>query len=317
MTSKLEQLKAMTAVVADTGDIEAIARFSPLDATTNPSLLLKAAALPQYGELLETAKRWAQQRGGSDAQQLANCNDRFAVDIGAQILGIIPGRISTEVDARLSFDTRASVERAKKLIGMYEDAGFQRERVLIKLAATWEGICAARSLEREGINCNLTLLFGFSQAAACADAGVFLISPFVGRILDWYKANTELVIDDPQDDPGVQSVTRIYHYYKQHGYRTVVMGASFRNRGEIEALAGCDRLTISPALLEELAADTAVLPRRLSPEGARSSDARLSPSEAEFRYALNADAMATDKLAEGIRNFVADQVKLETLIGSQ
>jgi transaldolase len=317
MTNKLEQLKAMTAVVADTGDIEAIRRFAPMDATTNPSLLLKAAALPQYADLLENARRWAQQRGGSDAEQLANCNDRFAVDVGAEILGIIPGRVSTEVDGRLSFNTKASIERAKKFIGMYEDAGFTRERVLIKLASTWEGICAARTLEKEGINCNLTLLFGFSQAAACADAGVFLISPFVGRILDWYKANTELVIDTALDDPGVQSVTRIYNYYKQHGYKTVVMGASFRNRGEIEALAGCDRLTISPALLEELASDNGELPRRLSPEGAHSDEGKHSPSEAEFRYELNADAMATEKLAEGIRNFVADQMKLEKLIGAQ
>jgi transaldolase len=317
MTNKLEQLKSMTAVVADTGDIDAIRRFAPLDATTNPSLLLKAAALPQYRELLEKAKRWAGQRGGSDAEQLANCNDRFAVDLGAEILGIIPGRVSTEVDARLSFNARASIERAKKLVGLYEAAGFPRERILIKLASTWEGICAARALEQDGINCNLTLLFGFGQAAACADAGVFLISPFVGRILDWYKANTELVIQSAQDDPGVQSVNRIYHYYKQHGYQTVVMGASFRNRGEIEALAGCDRLTISPALLEELASDNAELPRRLSPENARSTDAKSSPSEPEFRYELNADAMATEKLAEGIRNFVADQMKLEQLIGAQ
>lgn len=307
----------MTAVVADTGDIDAIRRFAPQDATTNPSLLLKAAALPRYRALLDNARHWAQQIGGSDAEQLANCNDRFAVDVGTEILGIVPGRISTEVDARLSFDTHSSIERAKKLIGMYEDAGFSRERILIKLAATWEGICAARTLERDGINCNLTLLFGFGQAAACADAGVFLISPFVGRILDWYKANTELAINHPHDDPGVQSVTRIYHYYKQHGYQTVVMGASFRNRGEIEALAGCDRLTISPVLLEELAADDTVLPRRLSPSNSASSDLRRSPSEAEFRYELNADAMATEKLAEGIRNFVSDQMTLESLIGAR
>lgn len=317
MKNKLEQLKTMTAVVADTGDIEAIRRFAPLDATTNPSLLLKAAALPQYSALLQNAKQWAQRAGGSNAEQLANCNDRFAVAVGTEILGIIPGRVSTEVDARLSFNSRASMERAKKLIGMYEEAGFSRERVLIKLASTWEGICAARALEQEGINCNLTLLFGFGQAAACADAGVYLISPFVGRILDWYKSNTELVINDAMDDPGVQSVTRIYHYYKQHGYQTVVMGASFRNRGEIEALAGCDRLTISPALLEELAADNEKLPRRLSPDGAYPGEYKNSVSEADFRYELNADAMATEKLAEGIRNFVADQIKLETLIGAQ
>lgn len=317
MNNKLEQLKAMTDVVADTGDIEAIRRFSPLDATTNPSLLLKAAALPQYRSLLEQAKRWANTQGGSDAQQLANCTDRFAVDIGVQILDIIPGRISTEVDARLSFDISASIERAKKLIGMYEEAGVQRSRILIKLASTWEGICAARQLEKDGINCNLTLLFSFGQAAACADAGVFLVSPFVGRILDWYKANTELVVNDAADDPGVQSVSRIYNYYKHHGYQTVVMGASFRNRGEIEALAGCDRLTISPALLEELASDDSTLPRRLSAETAHSTDLKAQPTEPEFRFDLNEDAMATEKLAEGIRNFVADQLKLEQLIGSQ
>jgi transaldolase len=317
MNSKLDQLKQMTDVVADTGDIEAIRRYAPRDATTNPSLLLKAAALPQYRALLENAKQWASDQGGSDSQQLTNCTDRFAVDLGVEILGIIPGRISTEVDARLSFNTVASIERAKKLIGMYEQAGLGRERILIKLASTWEGICAAGQLEKEGINCNLTLLFSFGQAVACAEAGVFLVSPFVGRILDWYKANTELVLNDAMDDPGVQSVTKIYNYYKHHDYKTVVMGASFRNSGEIEALAGCDRLTISPALLEELANDEADLPRRLNAAMADSKDAQSHPTEAEFRYDLNADAMATEKLAEGIRNFVADQIKLEQLIGSQ
>ncbi len=315
--SKLEQLKAMTDVVADTGDIEAIKRFAPQDATTNPSLLLKAAALPHYAELLDQAKAWAAAQGGSDREQLANCCDRFAVDVGREILEIVPGRISTEVDARLSFDTEATIERAKKLIGMYEEAGIDKQRILIKTASTWEGIRAAEQLEALGINCNLTLLFGFGQAAACADAGVFLISPFVGRILDWYKANTELNLSTAFDDPGVQSVTRIYNYYKQHGYGTVVMGASFRNAGEIEALAGCDRLTISPALLQELADDSGDLPRQLDPANARSADDRQAPSEAEFRYQLNDDAMATEKLAEGIRNFVADQIKLETLIGSR
>ena len=314
--SKLEQLKTMTDVVADTGDIEAIKRFHPQDATTNPSLLLKAAALPHYASLLDAARDWASAQGGTDREQLANCCDRFAVDVGREILAIVPGRISTEVDARLSFDSDATMERARKLIGMYEEAGIGRERILIKTASTWEGIRAAEQLEREGINCNLTLLFGFSQAAACADAGVFLISPFVGRILDWYKANTDTVIASPADDPGVQSVTRIYNYYKQHGYRTVVMGASFRNAGEIEALAGCDRLTISPALLEELAADTGELPRRLDPRTARSTEPRCSPEESAFRYELNADAMATEKLAEGIRNFVADQLRLEKLISA-
>ncbi|MCB1848346.1 MAG: transaldolase [Ottowia sp.] len=314
--SKLEQLKTMTDVVADTGDIEAIKRFHPQDATTNPSLLLKAAALPHYASLLDAARDWASAQGGTDREQLANCCDRFAVDVGREILAIVPGRISTEVDARLSFDTDATMERARKLIGMYEAAGIGRERILIKTASTWEGIRAAEQLEREGINCNLTLLFGFSQAAACADAGVFLISPFVGRILDWYKANTDKIIASPADDPGVQSVTRIYNYYKQHGYGTVVMGASFRNAGEIEALAGCDRLTISPALLEELAADTGELPRRLDPRTARSAEPRCSPEESAFRYELNADAMATEKLAEGIRNFVADQLRLEKLISA-
>ncbi len=317
MTNKLEQLKGMTDVVADTGDIEAIKQFQPVDATTNPSLLLKAAAMPQYASLLDKARQWASEQGGSNAEQLANCCDRFAVDIGLEILKLVPGRISTEVDARLSFDTAGTVERARKLIGLYADAGIGPERILIKTASTWEGIRAGEILEKAGINCNLTLLFGFSQAAACADAGVFLISPFVGRILDWHKANTDLVVSQPGDDPGVQSVSRIYGYYKQHDYRTVVMGASFRNTGEIEALAGCDRLTISPDLLQQLAADSGDLPRRLSPAQSDSSDSRCSPTESAFRYDLNADAMATEKLAEGIRNFVADQIKLESLIGAR
>jgi transaldolase len=314
MNNKLDQLKAMTTVVADTGDIEAIRRFAPVDATTNPSLLLKAAALPQYRRLLDNAKVQAKKLGGTASEQMANCCDRFAVDVGAEILGIIPGRISTEVDARLSFNTLASIKRAKKLVHMYEQAGFGRERILIKLASTWEGICAARQLEQDGINCNLTLLFSFGQAAACADAGVFLISPFVGRILDWYKGNTDMLILSGLDDPGVKSVTRIYNYYKEHNFQTVVMGASFRNTGEIEALAGCDRLTISPALLEELEADHGQLPRQLSAANASTDEAKIKPAEDEFRYDLNGDAMATEKLAEGIRNFVADQVKLEKLI---
>jgi len=317
MGNKLDQLKAITDVVADTGDIEAIRRFHPLDATTNPSLLLKAAALPHYASLLDTARAWANAQGGNSAAQLANCCDRFAVDVGREILGIIPGRISTEVDARLSFNSQATMERARKLIGMYEEAGIGRQRILIKTASTWEGIRAATQLEKEGINCNLTLLFGFSQAAACADAGVFLISPFVGRILDWYTANTKLVIATPQDDPGVQSVTRIYNFYKQHGYKTVVMGASFRNAAQIEALAGCDRLTISPALLEELAGDEGTLRRCLDPATAVSPEPKGGVAEADFRYELNADAMATEKLAEGIRNFVADQIKLEALISTR
>ena len=317
MSNKLNQLKAMTDVVADTGDIEEIKRFAPVDATTNPSLLLKAASLPHYSALLDQAKRWATQLGGTQAEQLANCCDRFAVDVGREILDVIPGRISTEVDARLSFDTQGSIERAHKLIGMYGAAGIDKSRILIKIASTWEGIRAAEQLESEGINCNLTLLFGFSQAAACADAGVFLISPFVGRILDWYKANTDLVIKKPEDDPGVQSVARIYNYYKQNNYKTVVMGASFRNTGEIEALAGCDRLTISPGLLEALAADDEALPQQLSADSAHSDEPKSGLTESEFRYQLNHDAMATEKLAEGIRNFVVDQIKLEKLIAGE
>lgn len=315
--NKLEQLRSMTDVVADTGDIEAMKRFKPLDATTNPSLLLKAAALPGYGELLDHAREWAGSRGGSSEEILADCNDRFAVDVGREILALIPGRISTEVDARLSFDSQATMERARKIIGLYEQAGIGRERILIKIASTWEGIKAAEQLEREAINCNLTLLFGFTQAVACANAGVFLISPFVGRILDWYKARKNLLVEDPMDDPGVQSVTRIYNFYKEHGYRTVVMGASFRNTGQIEGLAGCDRLTISPDLMQELAADEDELPRRLLPGSAASDDAKDELSEVRFRYDLNADAMATEKLAEGIRNFVADQVRLEKLISER
>lgn len=314
MTSKLDQLRQMTEVVADTGDIEAIRRFTPTDATTNPSLLLKAAALPHYAELMHRARDWAAELGGDNATQLANCCDRFAVDVGREILAIIPGRISTEVDARLSFDTQGTLQRARRLIGLYEDAGVPRDRVLIKTASTWEGIRAAAELEREGINCNLTLLFGFDQAAACADAGAYLISPFVGRILDWYKANSDTLIESAEDDPGVQSVRRIYTYYKQHGYDTVVMGASFRNTGEIEALAGCDRLTISPALLETLEQDSGALSRRLSPHRAGPEEPLAAPTEALFRLGLNSDAMATEKLAEGIRNFIADQIKLEKVI---
>ncbi|WP_439107480.1 transaldolase, partial [Congregibacter sp.] len=236
------------------------------------------------------------------------------VAVGTEILGIVPGRVSTEVDARLSFDREGTIERAHRLINLYEEAGISRDRILIKTASTWEGISAAKQLEKDGIQCNLTLLFGFAQAQACADAGAFLISPFVGRILDWYKANTDLQVQRGEDDPGVQSVKRIYDYYKQHDYGTVVMGASFRNCGEIEALAGCDRLTISPALLEELASDSSELERKLAPGSANSDDAKTTLSEAAFRLAVNEDAMVTEKLAEGIRNFIADQRRLETLV---
>ncbi len=304
MTSKLDQLKQFTTVVADTGDFEAIARVKPVDATTNPSLLLKAAAIAGYAPLLDACV--------SDCKgDVSLASDRFAVAVGQEILKVIPGRISTEVDARLSFDTDAMLKRAHRLIELYEKAGIGRDRVLIKIASTWEGIRAAEQLEREGIQTNLTLLFSFAQAVACADAGVFLISPFVGRIYDWYKkANGSDYTG--ADDPGVQSVTRIYNYYKANGYQTVVMGASFRNLNQIEQLAGCDRLTISPDLLEKLAADTGKLERKLAP--GNTGEARQSLSESQFRWASNEDAMATEKLAEGIRQFARDQEKLEALL---
>lgn len=311
MPSKLEQLRSMTDVVADTGDIEAIRRYQPLDATTNPSLLLKAAALPHYAALLQQSVDWASTQAGSSSEQLNLACDKLAVEIGAEILGIIPGRVSTEVDARLSFDSEATVNKARQIINHYQHKGIGAERILIKIAATWEGIRAAEILEKEGINCNLTLLFGFAQAAACADAGVTLISPFVGRILDWYKNATGTQAYAPAEDPGVLSVKRIYHYYKEHGYSTIVMGASFRNIGEIEALAGCDRLTISPQLLDELERDEALLPRQLDPAKISGAEALTEHPQAHFRWAMNSDAMATEKLAEGIRNFAADQATLE------
>ncbi|MGB3609227.1 MAG: transaldolase [Cellvibrio sp.] len=316
MTSKLEQLKKMTDVVADTGDIEAIRLYKPVDATTNPSLLYKAAQMPQYQELLSKSLAAAKGVQGS-AEQISAACDHLAVAIGTEILKLVPGRISTEVDARLSFDTKASIDKARHLIDLYQQSGIDKSRVLIKLASTWEGIRAAEILEKEGINCNLTLLFGFNQASACADAGVFLISPFVGRILDWYKANTDKKEYTPEEDPGVVSVRRIYNYYKQHGYKTVVMGASFRNTGEIEALAGCDRLTISPQLLQELDKDSGELKRALSPDNLGESIAKVHDTEASFRFGLNDDPMATDKLADGIRNFVKDQINLENLLKSR
>ncbi|MHC5352327.1 transaldolase [Metapseudomonas furukawaii] len=306
MTSKLDQLKQYTTVVADTGDLDAIARLKPVDATTNPSLLLKAAAMPRYAELLDSAVA----ASGTD---LGLACDLFGVAVGQEILKVIPGRISTEVDARLSFDTDATLRRAERLIGLYEEAGIGRERVLIKIASTWEGIRAAERLERSGVQTNLTLLFNFAQAAACADAGVFLISPFVGRIYDWYK-KAEGRDYSGEEDPGVQSVARIYRYYKANGYGTVVMGASFRNLGQIEALAGCDRLTISPELLQKLADDQGPLERNLMPgEG----EPRQVLDEVSFRWQLNEDAMGTEKLAEGIRLFARDQEKLEALLAAR
>jgi len=310
MTDQLSQLKAMTTVVADTGDIEAIAKFQPQDATTNPSLLLKAAALPNYQALLSTAVEWAKTQSNDATQQVIDAADKLSVLIGLEILKIVPGRISTEVDARLSFDTQASIAKAHKLIAMYNEAGISNDRILIKIASTWEGIKAAEQLEREGINCNLTLLFNFAQAQACAEASIYLISPFVGRILDWYKKDTGRTEYLASEDPGVVSVTSIYNYYKAKGYKTVVMGASFRNIDEILELAGCDRLTISPNLMDELANSTATVEQKLFSEQAPlASETPLS--EAEFRWQMNQDAMATEKLAEGIRNFAIDQVKLE------
>ncbi|NWD81930.1 transaldolase [Pseudomonas reactans] len=307
MTSKLEQLKQFTTVVADTGDFSTLAKLKPQDATTNPSLLLKAASIPAYAKLLDEA---VQDCNGD----VGLASDRFAVAVGQEILKVVPGRISTEVDARLSFDTDAVLKRAHRLIDLYDKAGVGRDRVLIKIASTWEGIRAAEQLEKEGIQTNLTLLFSFAQAVACAEAGVFLISPFVGRIYDWYKkANGNDYTGS--DDPGVQSVTRIYNYYKANGYKTVVMGASFRNLSQIEELAGCDRLTISPDLLEKLAADEGKLERKLSPGHA--GEARVHLTEAQFRWESNEDAMATEKLAEGIRQFARDQEKLEALLSAK
>ncbi|GBL05566.1 transaldolase [Glaciecola sp. KUL10] len=313
MTNQLESLRKITTVVADTGDIDAIKKYQPVDATTNPSLLLKAASLPQYADLITNSIAWAKTQSDDVEQQVLDAGDKLSVLIGKEIVGVIPGRISTEVDARLSFDTQATLDKARKLIAMYEEQGIDKSRILIKIASTWEGIKAAEQLEQEGINCNLTLLFGFAQARACAEAGVYLISPFVGRILDWYKANTEKKEYTGAEDPGVISVTDIYNYYKQHGYKTVVMGASFRNTDEILNLAGCDRLTISPALLEELANTTGEVETFLIDNG-KTKETPALLTEAEFRWDMNQSAMATEKLSEGIRNFAADQVKLEKLL---
>ena len=310
MTNQLEHLREVSTVVADTGDIAAIARFQPQDATTNPSLLLKAAALPAYAPLLDAA---IAQAAGDD--RAGDACDRLAVAIGGEILKLIPGRVSTEVDARLSFDTGATIAKAHRLVQLYADAGIGTDRLLIKIASTWEGIRAAEALERDGIHCNLTLLFSFAQAVACAEAGVFLISPFVGRILDWHLANGMEKPNHAMQDPGVLSVHRIWDFYKQHGYRTIVMGASFRNIGEVLALAGCDRLTISPDLLNELQDSTETVQSHLTaPSAMQPAPAALT--EAEFRWEHNQDQMAVEKLSDGIRKFAADQVKLEALIAA-
>ena len=316
MTTQLDSLRSMTVVVADTGDIDAIKKYQPQDATTNPSLILSASALPQYTPLIDEAIAYAKAQSADKAQQLIDAEDKLAVNIGLEILKIVPGRITTEVDARLSYDTQATVEKARKLIALYNAAGISNDRILIKIASTWQGIRAAEILEKEGINCNLTLLFSEAQARACAEAGVYLISPFVGRILDWYKANTDKKEYASAEDPGVISVTKIYNYYKEYGYKTVVMGASFRNIGEIIELAGCDRLTIAPALLKELQENSTALVRKLDYKG--EVKAKPQPlTEAEFYWQHNSDAMAVEKLAEGIRKFAVDQEKLEAMLSAK
>jgi len=316
MANSLEQLKSFTTVVADTGDFEAMKAYKPTDATTNPSLILQAANLPQYKPLIQKAVHYGNKVGGSVDEKLEAAMDMLCVLFGVEILKIVPGRVSTEVDARLSFNKEASIAKAQRLIQLYQDEGIGKERILIKLASTWEGIQAARELEQKhGIHCNLTLLFSFAQAVACAEAGVTLISPFVGRILDWYVANTEVKTFSGEEDPGVISVTNIYNYYKKFNYKTVVMGASFRNIEEVKALAGCDLLTISPKLLGELEVSNDPVTKRLSKEAAEKSEfEKIELDEAKFRWLLNEDVMATDKLADGIRKFAADAKKLENTI---
>lgn len=314
MSSLLDQLKAMTTVVADTGDFEAIAEYQPQDATTNPSLILAASQKPQYAKLIDEAIAFGKKKGGDVDNQVDWAMDKLLVNFGVEILKIIPGRVSTEVDARLSFNTKATVEKALRLISLYSDAGINKDRVLIKIASTWEGIRAAKELEeKHSIHCNLTLLFGFAQAVACAEAGVTLISPFVGRILDWYKKSTGKEFAS-KEDPGVRSVNEIYNYYKHHDYKTIVMGASFRNIGEICELAGCDFLTIAPKLLAELKANKGTLNKELSIEKAKKlpvTKVSYINDEAKFRWALNEDPMATEKLSEGIRNFAKDAKTLQ------
>jgi transaldolase len=316
--SLLDQLGQMTTIVSDTGDFNSVRKFKPRDATTNPSLIHAAAQMPEYSPLVDDALEWAKKDGGNKDAVIKRAIDRLSVVFGLKILEIVQGRVSTEVDARLSFDTAKSIEKARLLIGQYEKAGASRERILIKVASTWEGIRAAEVLEKEGIHCNLTLLFGIHQAVACAEAKVTLISPFVGRILDWYKKSTGKTEYAPAEDPGVQSVTRIYNYYKHYGYKTQVMGASFRNMAEITELAGCDLLTIAPALLDELSKAEGPLPRKLDPSKAPSLKIEKIPvDEASFRKMHEADRMAHDKLAEGIEGFTKAMVGLEKLLGER
>ncbi len=314
--NQLDALKQFTTVVADSGDIESIRDYHPEDATTNPSLILKAAGLESYKHLIDDAIEYAKKQGGSKVTRIINASDKVAVNLGMEILKSVPGRVSTEVDARLAFDRGMCVTKAEKLIRMYEDQGIDRSRILIKLASTWEGIRAAESLEKNGINCNLTLLFSFAQARACAEAGVFLISPFVGRIYDWYNSRKPLEPYIADEDPGVISVRNIYDYYKQHRYHTVIMGASFRKTEQVLALAGCDRLTISPNLLQALQSSNAPVIRHLTPS-TKVSQAPTPLTEAEFRWAHNQDPMAVEKLAEGIRQFASDQEKLEDVLAAR
>lgn len=310
--NQLQQLRKLTSVVADTGDIQAIKKYQPQDATTNPSLILKAAQLSDYAPLMEKAIEYAREQSQDKVDQVNATCDMLAVSIGKEILNVVPGRISTEVDARLSYDIEGSITKARQLVKMYNEVGITNDRILIKLASTWQGICAAEQLEKEGINCNLTLLFSFAQARACAEAGVFLISPFVGRIMDWHKAKEGRDFE-PSEDPGVLSVSQIYDYYKLHDYTTVVMGASFRNTGEIIELAGCDRLTISPDLLQILK-DTQgeVVAKLQATELSQPRPERMT--ESEFLWLHHQDPMAVEKLAEGIRNFALDQGKLEAMV---
>jgi transaldolase len=313
--STLDHLKKYTKVVADTGDFESIVTFKPIDATTNPSLILKAAGHQRYHHLIEDAIHYSKERFTNKKRHLELCLDKLAVNFGTEILKIVPGRVSTEVDARLSFDTEKTIHKARDLVSLYNEEGIGPERILIKVASTWEGIRAAEQLEKEGIHTNLTLLFSKVQAIACADAGVTLISPFVGRILDWHKKARGVSEIPAKEDPGVQSVTEIYNYFKKFGYKTEVMGASFRNTGEIVELAGCDLLTISPELLNELEGSKRKISPKLTPTAAMASDeSKIELNEEKFRWLLNEDAMATEKLAEGIRRFAADLVELEKYV---
>jgi transaldolase len=317
MITQLDQLKKFTKVVADTGDFESMKAYKPQDATTNPSLILAAASKPQYAHLVDKAVADRKNSGLTGARRVDDVIDHILVNFGLEILKIVPGRVSTETDARLSFDKEGSIAKGRQLIALYEKNGISRDRVLIKIASTWEGIKAAEVLEKEGIHCNLTLLFSLPQAVACADGGITLISPFVGRILDWYKAATKKDYA-PAEDPGVVSVTSIYNYYKKFGYKTEVMGASFRNKGEITELAGCDLLTISPALLGELQASTDPLERKLDAGAATAKNIeKRTYDEKTFRYEVNDDAMATEKTADGIRKFAIDIVKLESLVAEK